>query len=135
MKEHSVLLIDTYADYDALLKLDNAVFVHQCNLQYLMVEIHTPKNSLNLSFMTELLKPRDLQYNAKNKNTIEIKKVRTMSYGIETVQFIGQKLWQMLPQNARESPSLIAFKKEVRSCTIKCDCRLCRIFISRLGFI
>ena len=31
---------DTHADYEALLTLDNAVSIHQCNLQYLMIEIY-----------------------------------------------------------------------------------------------
>ena len=30
---------NTHADYEAFLNLDNAVSVHQCNLQYLMAEI------------------------------------------------------------------------------------------------
>ena len=109
--------------------------IHQRNLQYLMAEIYKTKNSLNPSFMRKFFNPRDLQYTLGNKNTLDVPKVRTTLYGIETVQFIGPKLWQMLPLNARESPSLIAFKKVLRSCTIKCDCRLRKTFISRLGFI
>ena len=102
---------DTHADCEALLKLDNAVSVHQRNLQYLMTEIYKTKNSLNPSFKKELFKPRDLQYNLRNKNTLAIPKVVTTSYNIETVQFIGQKLWQILLPNVTESPSLKAFKK------------------------
>ena len=81
---------DTNADYEALLKLDNAASVHQRNLQYLVTEIYKTKNSLNPSFMKELLKPRDLQYNLRNKNTLHIPKARTKSCGIETVQYTGQ---------------------------------------------
>ena len=125
---------DTHANCEALLKLDNAVSVRQRNLRYLIIEIYNAKNSLIPSFMRELFKPRELQYTLRNGNTLEIPKVKT-SYGTETVQFISQKLWQMLPLNVRESPSLISFKKELRSCLIKCDCRLCKTFISRLGFI
>ena len=69
------------------------------------------------------------------KILFHIPKAKTTSYGIETVQYIGQKLWQMQPPNVREFPSLKAFKKELRSCTIKCDCRLCKKFISRVCFI
>ena len=88
---------NTHADYEHLLNLDNAVSVHQRNLQYLMTEIYKTKNGRNPSFMRELFKPRDLRYNLRNKNTLDIPKVRTTSYGIETVQFINRKLWQMLP--------------------------------------
>ena len=45
---------NTHADYEALLNLDNAVSIHQCNLQYLMTEIYKTENGLNLSFMREL---------------------------------------------------------------------------------
>ena len=34
---------DSHADYETLLKLDNAVSIHQRNLQYLMIEIHKTK--------------------------------------------------------------------------------------------
>ena len=80
---------DTHSDYEALLKLDNAVSVHQRYLQYLMTEMYKTRNSLYTSFMRELSKPRDLQYNFGNKNTFEIPKVRTTLYGIQTMQFIG----------------------------------------------
>ena len=56
-------------------------------------------------------------------------------YGIETVRYLGQKLWQTLPHSVRESQSLTTFKKELRAYTIECDCRLCKTFISGLGFI
>ena len=77
---------DIHADYETLLKLDNAVSVHHRNLQYLMMEICRSKNSLNPSFITEFFKPRDIQYNLRNKNTLDIPKITTTSYGIETVQ-------------------------------------------------
>ena len=81
----------THAVYAALLKLDNAVSVHQRNLQYLMTEIYKTKNSLNPSFMKELFKPRNLQYDLRHESTLDIPKARTMSYGIETVQIHWSK--------------------------------------------
>ena len=82
-----------------LLKLNKGVSVHQRNLQYLMIEIYKIKNGLNLSVIRELFKPRDTQYNLRNKNTLGIPKIKTTSNGIETVQYMGQKLRQMLPPN------------------------------------
>ena len=71
---------DTHADYEALLKLYNAVFVHQCNLQYLTTEIYKVKNRLNPSFKRELFKPRDLQHNLGKEN-----QKSTTPHGIETL--------------------------------------------------
>ena len=94
---------NSHADYETLLKLDNAVSIHQRNLQYLMIEIYKTKKNLNPSFMSEIFEARDVQYNLRNKNTLGIPNAKTTSYGIETVRYLGQKLWQTLPHSVRES--------------------------------
>ena len=82
----------SHADYETLLKLDNAVSIHQRNLQYLMIEIYKTKKSLNPSCMSEIFEARDVQYDVRNKNTLSITNTKTTSYGIETVRYLGQKL-------------------------------------------
>ena len=77
---------------------------------------------------------RDVQYDLRNKNTLGIPNAKTTSYGIETVRYLGQKLWQTLPRSVGESQSLTAFKKELRTYTIECDCSLCKTFISGFRF-
>ena len=97
---------ESLADYEALLTLDNAVSIHQHNLQYLMIEIYKTKHKLNPSFMSEIFETRNIHYDLRNKNNLCIPKARTTSYGIETVGYLGQKLWQTLPHSIRESQSL-----------------------------
>ena len=126
---------NSHADYETMLKSDNAVSIHQRNLQYLMIEIYKTKRRPNPSFMSEIFEARDVQYDLRNKNTLRIPNAKTTSYGIEAVRYLGQKLWQTLPRSVRESQSLTAFKKELTTCKIECDCRLCKTFISGLGFI
>ena len=77
------------ANYKTLLKLDNAVSIHQRNLQYLMIELYKTKNNLNPSFMSEIVEARDVQYDLRCKNTLGIQSARTTSYGIETVRYLG----------------------------------------------
>ena len=47
---------NSHADYKTFLTLDNAVPIHQQNLQYLMIEIYKAKNSLNPIVMSEILR-------------------------------------------------------------------------------
>ena len=105
------------------------------NLQYLMIEIYKTKHNLNPSFMSEIFETRNAHYDLLTKNNLCIPKARTTSYGIETVRYLGQKLWQTLPHSIRESQSLATFKKELRAHPIECDCKLFKIFIAGLGFI
>ena len=72
--------------------------------------------------MTEIFEARGVQYDLRDKNTLGIPNARTISYGIETVRYFGQKLRQILPHSIRESQALEAFKKELSTYTIECDC-------------
>ena len=77
---------NSHADYETLLKLDNAVSIHHRNLQYLMIETYKTKNNLNPSFTSEIFEATDVQYDLQNKNTLGIPNAKTTSYGIETVR-------------------------------------------------
>ena len=80
-----------------------------------MIEIYKTKQNLNPSFMSEIFEARDVQYGLRNKNTLSIPNAKTTSYGIETVRYLDQKLWKTLPHSVRESQSLTAFKKRIKS--------------------
>ena len=57
--EERIVYKDTHADYEALLKLDNAVSIHQRNLQHFMTEIY--KNHGHCS-STQKCKQKSLNY-------------------------------------------------------------------------
>ena len=40
-----------------------------------------------------------------------------------------------MPYSIRESQSLTAFKKELKASIVESDCKVCKMFISGLGFI
>ena len=81
---------NSHADFETLLGLDNAVSIHQRNLQYLMIEIYKTKNSLKPRFMSEIFEARDVRYVLRNKNTLGTLNAKTTC--------------------VRESQSLTAFK-------------------------
>ena len=60
----------SHADCETLLKLDNAVSIHQRNLQYLMIEIYKTKKSQNPSFTSKTFEARDVQYDLRNKKLL-----------------------------------------------------------------
>ena len=63
-------------------------------------------------------------------------RARTNLYGIDTIRFIGQKLWQTLPKEIKESRSLEIFKRNIKSMkTLDCICKLCKDFVPNLGFL
>ena len=59
--------------------------------------------------MTQVFEEKNVPYNLRESNSLTLPKAKT-TYGIDTVRYIGKKLWQVLPTEIKESQSLEAFK-------------------------
>ena len=81
--------------------------------------------------MNEVFQLKDnLQYCFKSQN------VRTVHYGTESLRFLGPKIWSIIPSNFTELKSLNEFKHSIKNWKpYQCPCRLCKIYISGIGFI
>ena len=55
---------------------------------------------------------KDVPYDPRGGNNLVLPKARTNLYGIVTIRFIGQNLWQTFPNEMKESQSLEIFKKK-----------------------
>ena len=137
---HERALRIVYKDYESnfntLLGKDNSVSIHAKNLQILMIEMFKTKENMNPHFMKEIFCERIVTYNLRNNNEFLLPRVRTTSYGSETIKYRGQCLWLSLPQHIRNAQSITEFKKEIKSWSgADCTCRLCRTFIPQLGYL
>ena len=141
-KLHERALRITYRDqepsFEDLLGYDNSVFVHQKNLQVLMIEMFKTKHGLNPPFMKEIFCPQTNHYNLRNDRDFNLPRVRSVMYGSETVRYRGPQLWCTLPVSLRHSTNLIEFKTKIKAWKgneCQCQCRLCRNYVPLLGFI
>ena len=122
--------------FQELLTLDNSFSIHHRNLQMLATEMFKIKNRISPILMQELFPIHESNYDLRNKRYWETSNVRTTCYGIETLLFRGQKIWQLLPTSIKASNSLPEFKSKMKNWNPKgCSCRLCKIFINNLGYL
>ena len=127
---------DENLTFEELLEKDNSFTVHNRNLQILAVEMFKIKNRLAPQPMQDLFKEKVNQYDLRNKKAWEGNNIRTVIYGSETVTFMGPKIWELVPTEIKNSNNLIEFKKKIKSWKPQgCPCRLCKTFISELGFL
>ena len=63
----------------------------------LMTEMYKTKFNLNPPFMKGIFMERNISYNLRRGNDAQLPKVRTTSFGIESIACLGNKLWQLLP--------------------------------------
>ena len=107
-----ILHKDGNSNFKELLSKSNSVSAHQINLQLLLTEIYKTVHNLNLTFMTQVFEEKDVPYNSWESNSLVLPKAKITLYGIDTIMYIGKKLWQALPTKIKESKSLEIFKQK-----------------------
>ena len=127
---------DMRSDFDTMLLRDNAVPIHIRNLQLLMTEIYKTKWELNPSFMKEIFIEKHSAYGLRSCHNRLLPQARTTCYGLETISFLGSRLWQALPNDMKQSDTLATFKRRIKTWKgEECNCRLCRPFVAQVGFL
>ena len=84
--------------------------------------------------MVEIFVTNVVPYNLRASTNLVLPKARTSLYGIDTVRFVDQKLWQSVPKEIKESQSLDVFKRNINAIPVDCSCKLWKSYIANLGF-
>ena len=131
------LVYKNYAlSFEELLRKDNSFTIHHRNLQKLATEMYKAHNDLSPSLVKSIFPKREIPYNLRNKNPFQVGNIRTVFNGTETISYRGPKIWGLVPNNIKNSKNLSEFKSKIRNWEpIGCTCRICKTFISGLGFI
>ena len=118
--------------FSELLELDNAVTIHQRNLQVLVTEIFKVKNNLSPEIMKQVFDFQEPYYNLRSETSqFRRENIKATHYDVQSV-----KLWAMVPQNIKNCKSLQEFKKLIKEWKHKaCPCRMCKKYVANIGFI
>ena len=105
--------------------------VHQKILQVLVTEIYKVKNGIVPEIMKDIFKMQNPSYNLRSScSEFRRENIKTVYYGLQSVRYIGPKMWELVPNTIKYSNSLSKFKKLINSWKPKtCLC------IAQLGFI
>ena len=131
------LVYQNNLSFSELLNLDNSVTVHQKNLQVLVTEIYKVKNGIAPEIMKDIFELQNPSYNLRSTcNQFRRENIKTVHYGLQSVRYLGPKIWELVPNNIKYSNSLSKFKKLIKSWKPEaCTCRLCKTYIAQVGFI
>ena len=126
---------DENSSFDELLQRDKSFTIHERNIQILAIEIYKVINGISPEIMNEVFQLKEnLQY--CSQFPFKSQNVRTVTYGTETLRFLGPKIWSIIPSNVKEINSLDEFKRLIKNWKPdQCPCRLCKRYISGLGFV
>ena len=127
---------DNSSTFNELLHKDLSVTIHEKNIKVLLTEMYRVENSLSPKIMNTIFPTRNICYPLRCARKYGTNLVKTTMYGTETIRFRGPRLWQKIPDKIKYSRSLNEFKSQIKNWHgLKCDCRLCKIYIQNIGFI
>ena len=138
-----IIYLDESSSFEELLRRGGTVTVHRRNLQFLLTEMSKVFNGMVPPFMQDVFKRHGNAFaeivssNTRSKlNFYNPSNPRTVKYGLETLTTLGPKLWEMIPVGIRNSISHSVFKTKIKTWVPRsCPCRLCKVYVPRLGFL
>ena len=122
--------------FQELLDRDKSVSVHHSNIRKLAIEIFKVKNNLSPEILSDVFEIVDSSYYLRKDTVFKKRNVRTVRYGTETISFLAPKIWEIVPIECKTSCSIQEFKCKIKQwIPIGCPCRLCKTYISQVGFL
>ena len=114
---------DHTSNFTQLLEKKREFTIHQQNIQALMKEIYKFTNNLSPPIINHMFQFRENSYNLRNFQQLASSTKKTTKMGLETISYHGPQLWNLVPQEIKESASFLIFKDKIKkwNCT-NCPC-------------
>ena len=86
--------------------------------------------------MSSIFPSRLITYNLQTQSDFFRNSVNGSKYSLNSIRFFASKVWQTVPVELKHLKSLEDFKNKIRRWEPDgCDCKLCKDFVSNLGYV
>ena len=107
---------DKHLSFEELLEKDNSVSIRHKNLHVLATEMFKVKLKSTPEIIQDVFSLKEQgHYNLRNQTNFEIPHVKTVNYGLESICFLGPKIWDGLPNDLKIKNQSVVLKKQLRS--------------------
>ena len=122
--------------FDDLLAKDGGCTNHFHNIHLLMIEMYKAQQNLEPLLLKDVFEVNKyMGPTLRTDKYFKSNNVKSDSFGLNSLQVFGVRLWKLLPENIRLSQSLEIFKEKIKSWKPMCPCKLCATFIKGVGYI
>ena len=105
-------MLPTFAQ---LLEKDSSVSIHIRNLQVLVTEIFKARNNLSPSIVKNIFKTTEPAYSLRREIIFGSRKIQTQRQGMESLTYLGPKIWSQVSNEIKESASLAVLKNKIKN--------------------
>ena len=106
---------DYVSTFAQLLEKDSSVTIHIRNLQVLSTELFKARNNLSPPIIQNIFRTTEPAYSLRRDTIFESRRIQTQRYGIESLTYLGPKIWSQVPNEIKESASLAVFKNKIKN--------------------
>ena len=72
----------------------------------------------------------------RNYSYFTMSRVKTVNQGLESLPYIGSKLWASIPSHIKEMDSINEFKNVIKSWKPDLySCRLCKVYLQNIRYL
>ena len=101
--------------FDQLLQIGKSYNIHHTNIQTLAIELYKVKNNLSNQIMQEIFEKRqNVDYNLRSQTDFVLPGVNTTYFGLHSLRYLSSKIWNVIPDEIKNSLSLDEFKIKIR---------------------
>ena len=94
------------------------------------------ENDVALEIMIEIFAPKISFYDLRNNDSFKRRRVKSVWHGTQSVSYLSPKIWDLVPNEIKESESLNGFKFKIKRWVSEgCSCRICKMYLGQVGFI
>ena len=95
------------------------------------------KRGIASKLIKELILPnRQHRYEFRSNLDFVVPIVKSVHKGLESLNYLGPKIWELLPLDIKETETFSQFKAKIKKWNLQnCPCRLCKIYSQNVGFI
>ena len=127
---------DDTLSFDELLEKDNSVTTHSRNLQTLATELYKAKHDLlPVIIKNVFLNKHQQMLKLRSQADFFSPQINTVHYGQDSMKYLGPKIWDIVPEDIKNSESLEIFKSKIKKWKPDCPCRLCKNYVHGVGFV
>ena len=118
---------DYVSTFAQLLEKDSSVSIHIRNLQVLATKIFKARNNFSPPIVQNVFRTTEPAYILRRDTLFESRRIQSQRYGIESLTYVGPKIWSQVPNEIKESASLSVFKNKIKNWRLKCrPYKLCK---------
>ena len=128
--------------FEDMLRMDNSVIIHHKNIHFLAIEMYKVKHNIAPPFMSDIFKLREIPLNSiigglrYQSEFYNYDNPRSVYNGLQTLRSFGPKIWNILPDDIKNSENINSFKRQIKTwIPLNCPCKLCKRFLPGVGYI